>query len=240
MSSSGGSQKTAFSISADSYDANRHFFLSQFFRDNYDAWCSKLPLVSSGISVTKIEVWVTNKKGNFDSSRNLVSFQDIGEGDNSHILNHHWTGTGAGNPSNTSNNLLTEIREQYPNARYIDQVSTALAPLEAYGVVGGRDYEKVESARLLSSSEYTLNSALGYISLNSALTADEVLSVAYQYTYRGATYQVGEFSSDIDSTAQSLYVKMLKGTTASPTYPMWDLMMKNVYSLGAYQVSPNN
>lgn len=240
VSSSGGSQKTAFSISADSYDANRHFFLSQFFRDNYDAWCSKLPLVSSGISVTKIEVWVTNKKGNFDSSRNLVSFQDIGEGDNSHILNHHWTGTGAGNPSNTSNNLLTEIREQYPNARYIDQVSTALAPLEAYGVVGGRDYEKVESARLLSSSEYTLNSSLGYISLNSALTADEVLSVAYQYTYRGATYQVGEFSSDIDSTAQSLYVKMLKGTTASPTYPMWDLMMKNVYSLGAYQVSPNN
>lgn len=240
VNSSGGAQKTSFSVSADDYDANRHFFLSQFFRDNYDNWCAKLPLVSSGISITKIEVWITNKRGNFDSSRNLVSFQDIGEGADNHILNHHWIGTGDGNPSNSSNNLLSEIRTQYPAARNIDQVSTALAPLEAYGITGGRDYEKVESARLLSSSEYTLNSSLGYISLNSALTADEVLSVAYQYTYKGATYQVGEFSSDIDSTSQSLYVKMLKGTTASPSYPMWDLMMKNVYSLGAYQVSSSN
>jgi cell surface protein SprA len=119
-------------------------------------------------------------------------------------------------------------------------VTTALEPLTAYGIEGGRDYEKIESARLLQASEYTLNKSLGYLSLNTALNADEVLAVAYQYTYRGKTYQVGEFSGDITSTDQSLYVKMLKSTTVSPKTPMWHLMMKNVYSLGSYQVQEKN
>ena len=143
-------------------------------------------------------------------------------------------------PSNNSNDLLSIIKEQYPDARNINQVTQALAPLGAHGIEGGKDYEKIESARLLSSSEYTLNSTLGYISIKSQINADEVLGVAFQYTYNGQVYQVGEFSSDITSTTQSLYVKMLKSTTTSPRLPMWRLMMKNVYSLGGYQVQKSN
>ncbi|MBQ3959552.1 MAG: cell surface protein SprA, partial [Muribaculaceae bacterium] len=239
VNTKGGAQTTPFYIQADAYDQNKHFFLGHFFRDNYDNWCSKLPLVSSGIEINRIEVWITNKRSNFSEARNLVAFMDVGE--SQHILNNHWVGDPTqDNPSNTSNNELTEIKEQYPEARYISQVSTALEPLQAYGIEGGRDYEKIESARLLQSSEYTLNKSLGYISLNTALNADEALAVAYQYTYRGKTYQVGEFSGDINSTDQSLFVKMLKSTTVSPNTPMWHLMMKNVYSLGSYQVQEKN
>lgn len=239
VSTRGGAQTTDFSINVDDYDANRHFFLGHFFRNHYDEFCSKLPLVSSGINITRIEVWITNKRGNYEQSRNIIGFMDLGE---SQVLsNNHWLpNTAIENPSNSSNNLLNEISSQYANARYISQVTSVLSPLSAYGIEGGQDYEKVESARLLSSSEYTLNSSLGYISLKSALNADEVLAVAYQYTYRGQTYQVGEFSGDIASTEQSLFVKMLKGTTISPRLPMWKLMMKNVYSLGAYQVQKTN
>ena len=239
VSTKGGAQTSEFSINADEYDANRHFFLSQFFYDNYDTFYATLPLVNSGINITRIEVWVTNKRQDYDESRNIVAFMDIGE--NQRLASTHWTTDQTlNNPSNNSNNLLTEIRNEYPNARYINQVTTALQPLSAYGIEGGRDYEKVESARLLSSSEYTLNSSLGYISLRSALSSDEVLAVAYEYTYNGTTYQVGEFSADITSTEQSLYVKMLKGSTVSPYLPAWKLMMKNVYSLGAYQVQKEN
>ncbi|MBR6431217.1 MAG: cell surface protein SprA, partial [Muribaculaceae bacterium] len=235
----GGAQTTDFYITADKYDQNRHFFLSHFFRDNYDTWTSKLPLVSSGINITRIEVWVTNKRGNFNESRNIMAFMDAGE--SQHISNSHWTPTTSSpNPTNTSNNLLDEIKNSYPEARYISQASTALAPLAAYEFEGGKDYEKIESARLLSTNEYKLNSSLGYISLNTALASDEVLAVAYQYTYMGKTYQVGEFASDIASTEQSLYVKMLKSTTINTKVPMWDLMMKNIYSLGAYQVQQSN
>ena len=235
----GGAQTTDFYITADKYDQNRHFFLSHYFRDNYDKWTSKLPLVSSGINITRIEVWVTNKRGNFNESRNIMAFMDAGE--SQHISNSHWQATSPmANPTNTSNSLLTEIKENYPDARYISQAATALEPLSAYGFEGGKDYEKIESARLLSSNEYKVNNSLGYISLNTSLASDEVLAVAYQYTYMGNTYQVGEFASDIASTEQSLYVKMLKATTINTQVPMWDLMMKNVYSLGAYQLQRSN
>ena len=136
---------------------------------------------------------------------------------------------------------MREIKDEYPDARYMSKASTALEPLKVnYGFEGGKDYEKIESARLLTSSEYTLNSSLGYIMLKTALSSDEILAVAYEYTYQGRTYRVGEFSGDITSTDQSLYVKMLKGTTSSPEYCMWDLAMKNVYALGAYQIQKNN
>ncbi len=239
VSSRGGSQTTKFTVNADEYDANRHFFLAHFFRDNYDRFASKLPYVISGVKITRIEVWVTNKGGKYEQSRNLVAFQDLGE--DSHLASSYWQPNPAlPNTANSSNNLLSVIKTDYPGARNINTVTQALEPLSAYGIEGGSDYEKVESARLLSSSEYTLNSTLGYISLKSAHSADEVLAVAYEYTYNGQVYQVGEFSGDITTTDQSLYVKMLKSTTTTPAMPVWDLMMKNVYNLGAYQIQKQN
>ena len=238
ISTSGGVQTTKFSIRADQYDANRHFFLSQYFYENYDKFASKLPYVSSGINITRIEVWVTNKNSNYNESRNFVGFMDLGE--NHNLANDYWQPNYSyDNPSNQSNNLLDVLKTEYPDAREISRVTQVLEPLQAYGITGGRDFEKVESARLLSSSEYTLNSTLGYISLKAQLASDEVLAVAYEYTCNGKVYQVGEFSSDVTTTNQSLYLKMLRGTTISPKLPMWRLMMKNVYSLGAYQLSSN-
>ena len=231
----GGAQTTEFSINADEYDQNRHFFLAHWFRDNYDKFAAHLPYVSSGVKITRIDVWITNKNGRYDQSRNLVGFMDIGE--NSVLGNHYWQpDPSLPNPANGSNNLLSVIKSDYPEARDINRVTQVLDPLSAYGIEGGSDYEKVESARLLSSSEYTLNSTLGYISVRTALNADEVLAVAFEYTYNGRVYQVGEFSSDITTTDQALFVKMLKSTTTSTKLPMWHLMMKNVYSLGGYQI----
>ncbi len=239
VNTKGGAQTTDFSVNADQYDQNRHFFLSQYFYSNYDRFASKLPFVSSGVNITRIEVWVTNKGGKYEQSRNLVGFADLGE--NHNLNNTYWQPDMAVPvPSNQSNNLLSVIKEQYPDARNINQVTQALEPLRAYGIEGGHDYEKMESARLLGASEYTLNSTLGYISLKTQLNADEVLAVAYQYTYNGQVYQVGEFSSDIATTTQSLYLKMLKATTVDPRMPLWRLMMKNVYLLGAYQVQQQN
>ncbi len=238
VSSKGGAQTTKFSVNADDYEANRHFFLSHFFRENYDNFASRLPYVSSGVKITRIEVWVTNKSGKYEQARNFVGFMDLGE--NQRLANNYWTGDPSRpNPSNTSNDLLNIIKNNFPEARDINRVTQVLDPLSSYGIEGGKDYEKVESARLLSSTEYTLNSTLGYISIKSTLNADEVLAVAYEYTYNGQVYQVGEFSGDITNTDQSLYLKMLKATTTSPYLPMWDLMMKNVYSLGAYQLQKN-
>ena len=106
-------------------------------------------------------------------------------------------------PGNNANNEYAMMVGSYSAARDIDQTSTVL---DGAGLVGGSDYEKLESARLLTSSEYTLNSALGYVSLKTSLQTDQVLAVAFEYTYGGTVYQVGEFASDNTDVSQALFV----------------------------------
>ena len=121
----GGAQTTEFSVNADEYDQNRHYFLAHFFRDNYDRFAARLPYVSSGVKITRIEVWVTNKTGKFDQARNFVGFMDLGE--SSVTASDYWTKNPAlPNPANASNNLLSVIKTDYPAARNINQVTQAL------------------------------------------------------------------------------------------------------------------
>ena len=244
VSSKGGAQMTRFDIGSDNYDENRHFFLSHFFRDRYESALANVPYVSSGVQINKIEVWVTNKRGNYDEARNIVGFADLGEV-GTHLQIPSWGGAPALPPDNNVNGLYEAVRAT--PFRDIHQASAALEGLG--GMEGGLDFEKVESARRLTSGDYTLNSALGYISLKSALNQDEVLAVAYEYTYNGRVYQVGEFSTDANPELQApatLALKLLKSTANAPHaynpsrpnehYGTWDLMMKNIYSLGATSI----
>ena len=227
VSSKGGVQLTPFEINVADYEENRHFFLSRYFRNQYDRWMQKLPNLVTGVTINRVEIWVTNKTGTTANTRNIVALTDLGEA--SKISNPMWTATGQV-PSNRANTEYQAMTTQYVAARDIDQ---AAATLEGAGLVGGADFEKLESARLLSSSEYTVNTALGYVSLKTGIQTDQVLAVAYEYTSGGVTYQVGEFASDITDTKQALFVKALKNTSCNPQQGNWDLMMKNVYYLAS-------
>ena len=229
VSSKGGTQTTNYEISAVDYEENRHFWLSHFFRDNYDRWMRTLPTIASGITLKRVELWVTNKSASTQNNRNIIAFTDLGEAQ--HIWNSNWSGVAASQPQNRANDLYQTIIDKHPNARDIGQATNELDAIPDFN--GGADYEKLQSARLLSSSEYSINYALGYVSLNFQLEPDEVLAVAFEYTYNGQTFQVGEFASDLTDNKQCLYVKALKSTTSSPRMGNWPLMMKNVYALGA-------
>lgn len=234
VSSKGGVQTKPFELTIDQYDENRHFFLSHYFRDRYDEAVKNLNTISSPVTISKVEVWVTNKRATYDQARNVVAFADLAEHAN---ISNTAVVSPSGSlsvPYNNTNTLYNTLNQQFAGARDISTVNQALGGT----FVNGTEYEEVESARLLDASEYTVNTKLGYISLKTQLQADEVLAVAYNYTYSdGKTYQVGEFSTDNPSSAAScLYVKLLKGITMSPDMPFWDLMMKNIYSLGAYSV----
>lgn len=229
VSSKGGTQFTAFEFDVTDYEENRHFFLSRYFRDRYDEGMSRLPNVTTGITINRVEIWVTNKTGNTTNSRDIVALTDLGE--NQKVSNPMWGVTGQPVPSNSANSEYSTMVTSYAAARDINQTSSVLDAVP--GFVGGVDYEKLESARLLNSSEYTVNTALGYVSLKSSLQTDQVIAVAYEYTYGGVTYQVGEFASDIQDVGQALFVKSLKNTSNNPQQGNWDLMMKNVYYLAS-------
>ena len=229
VSSKGGKQLTPFEFDVTDYEENRHFFLSKYFKDKYNDAMSRLPNLMTGVTINRVEIWVTNKTGTTTNSRDIVAFTDLGE--NTSVSNPMWGVTGQAVPGNNANTEYSTIVNSYADARDINLTSSVLDAIPGFD--GGTDYEKLESARLLSSSEYTLNSALGYVSLKSTLQTDQVLAVAYEYTYGGMTYQVGEFASDIQDVNQALFVKSLKNTSNNPSQGNWDLMMKNVYYLAS-------
>ncbi len=220
VSSKGGTQMTPFELDVANYEENRHFFLAKYFREHYDAAMSQLPNILTGINITRIEVWVTNKTGTTSNSRNLIALSELGESQPK----------GGTSPSALPDNNVTPLYGNMPAAaRDIDQASTALEGM----LEGGTDYEKMSSARLLNSSEYTLNTALGYLSLKTSLQTDQVLAVAFRYTYGGMEYQVGEFAEEHNNAGEALYVKSLKNTSNNPQQANWPLMMKNVYYLAS-------
>ncbi|MBO5550156.1 MAG: cell surface protein SprA [Prevotella sp.] len=225
VSSKGGTQLTPFELNVANYEENRHFFLSNYFRERYDAAMQQLPTLTSGVTITRVEVWVTNKSGTTSNSRNVLAFADLAE---STSITWGDGGKQSAVPDNNANREYDALTTTYVAARDIDQASTVL--VSPY-FEGGTSYEKLASARLLNSSEYTLNSALGYISLKTALQTDQVLAVAYEYTQGGVTHRVGEFAADHTSTNDALFVKSLKNTSNNPQQFNWPLMMKNVYYL---------
>ena len=236
VSSSGGVQNTPFKIKSSEYDENRHFFLSQYFRDNYERALSTLPIITSDVTITKIEVWVTNIGAAVADNRNIIAFTDLGEHDpsNQYLFNKD----NILYPDDDRNTLPDVIFSgDTSQLRDISTVFAYLSSIPGADFIEGTDYDKIESARKLKSSEYTFNRVLGFISLNTALTSSQVLAVAYQYTVNGEIYQVGEFSDGGINSPQNLIVKLLRPTSVNTKSPLWDLMMKNVYSLGAYQLS---
>lgn len=249
----GGAQTQEFDIRADDYEANRHYFLSQFFLNQYDEAMRSLPVPNSGVNITRIEVWVVNTQANTQDVRNVIGFTDLGEHPNyvsSNLPVAELTDdpdlviTDNLNPSN-QNNELFELMVNNPNVLGFTGANAAISALNV-GMTQGVHYERVGNARKLAQTEYSFNARLGFISLRQALNNAEVLGVSYEYTLNGETYQVGTLSQDGFSAPDALMLKMLKSSitqlrlsNGAPA-PLWKIMMKNVYSMQAFGLSQEN
>src|SRR6186997_3489269 len=232
MGLQGGSATQSFTYKADEYEENRHFLMSQYFRDNYNNAMKELPVVNSLVQILRVEVWVTNRTGSTTDTRDVVALMDLGEGQ----PYGPWNGIGNVPPRNDANSLYSSLLNT-PGARSSSSVTSVLS---GAGLQPVQDFEKTFARKLLP-QDYYFNPQVGFISLNQQLQPDEVLGIAFQYTYNGKVYQVGEFSTDVppDSSGLStpvLYLKLLKATSQRTNLPIWELMMKNVYSVGFGQL----
>ncbi len=266
VSAEGSGAVQEFNLYALDYDSNRHFFLSQYFRNKYDATLKNYPLIDSRIQISRVEVWVTNKQSRVSTTannlRNIVAVQDLGEAqltglsDDQVVVLSPSTGmfnNAADSPPDNSNNDYDPAQIKSGSGLLnsnIREIATSASGFNV-SVKEGQDYSKLENARKLTSTEYTLNKQLGYISLTQKLANDEVLAVAYQYTSGDQVYQVGEFADDgVDATVvtdsqtittQSLVLKMLKSSLVNIKNPVWNLMMKNIYQIpNAYQITQDD
>ena len=233
----GGSQGKNFEIKSSAYDENRHFFLSQYFRDNYERSLKNLPVITSGVTITRLEVYVTNRTQSTETLRNLVGFSDLGEANpyNKSSSKQLPASTPVDNPNNT---LYEKIKGDSA-LRKADQATFLLET--RYNLAKGTDFDILRGSKRLSDREFRYSPELGYISLVTPLRNDEILAVSYEYTLNGRRHQVGELTEDYQGQADNkvLFLKMLKSSTIRNNleHPMWNLMMKNVYSLNGQQLS---
>ena len=238
----GGAASQQFEIKADEYEENRHFLVGQYFKNRYNAVMRNLPAVTSPVQILRMEVWVTNRNGTTTETRDVVGLADLGESQpylpppTINVL------SSSDVPSNNTNDLYAKVLNQ-PDAR---NPAMAFNNLSNLGLSPVQDFEKT-FARKLDSTQYIFNrqAGIGTLSLSQPLQTDEVLAVAYQYTFNGRVYQVGEFSQDVppDSTSATqkvLFLKLLKATSQRPKLPIWDLMMKNVYTIGYGVLTPSD
>ncbi|MBQ0155147.1 MAG: cell surface protein SprA [Bacteroidales bacterium] len=250
VSSKNGASTTEFEVDITDYDENKHYFLSRYFREHYDQWMKSVPLINSGIVITNIDVWVTNlntysstQNTNNQSTRNIIAFTRMGESDNAESSDFQ-------KDSNFPSNDLWSIYDQIKDKKHPLRTADMIEDVPELSLLKkDEDYAEIKSARKLTPSEYTLNENLGYISLRSALNNGEVLAVAYEYRMGGKTYRVGELSSNLSSSMESstesisandapaLYAKLIKTVEVDPNNEkIWDLMMKNVYNIGGYNI----
>ena len=242
-----GSQTQTFGIKADDYEENKHFLLGQFFRNHYNSALANYPLISSVVTINKIEVYVTNRTGAVDGIRDMLAFQDLGE--RTPYRPDLVDATKPEMPDNRSNRLYERVLRD-PRARTTDGATSNASNVEG-GIANrndptdngklkdGIDFVRT-SARKLSPSEFAYNPQLGYLSLNTQVNSDDIVGVAYRYTYNGKVFQVGEFAEDLppDTVNQKvIFLKLLKSRSLIPTLPLWKLMMKNIYALGGIGVS---
>ncbi|MEQ8905575.1 cell surface protein SprA [Ekhidna sp.] len=226
-----GFQGREFEVQASDYEENRHFFLGHFFRDNYEQWLSALPQITSGVNVTRAEVYVLNRNNDTQTTRNIMGFMDLGEGTVIHRPEE--VGNGNGGPTrNNANDLFRNLTVQSADA--VDAFIQSTFPT----FENSTDYVKVTTARKLDDSEYRINRELGYVTLTRSLASDEILAVAYEYTFNGTAYKVGELTEDYQGRSDDkiIYLKLLRPNKINTDVPTWDLMMKNIYNLNAAQV----
>jgi len=261
----GGGTLNDFELSALDYDEDKHFFLAQYFRDQYDEALTNYPFIKSQVQITRLEVWVTNRGQQTLNVRNIVALQDLGEAlkEKTRIGLANGEPAGFFNTSATNQELPRNNANDYDpllidnggvlnsNIRDIATVDNGFDINTGYQINQGFDYAILENARKLETGrDFQFDSQLGYISLNQRLSNDEVLAVAFQYTYNGEIFQVGEFANGgIDATTvtpgaevpqinnNTLVLKLLKSNITNVSDPIWDLMMKNIYSTGAFQLS---
>ena len=221
----GGAQVTKYEIEADNYEANKHFFLGHYFRDQYNTALASLPFVNSGVNINRIEVWISNTNTSTNDIRSVVAFAELAE-DGTRIPANQAGYVHDQHPSTLPFNGQNDLYNNFFNDASVRTVNTTVSSINSLSgntLKQTINYELVASARKLQPSEFTYNARLGYISLNQQLNPDQVLSVAYQYTVNGQVYQVGEFSDGGISAPQALYTKMLKSTAVNTGHPMWHL-----------------
>ncbi len=257
---SGGAESVKFDLKATDYDPSTHFFLSYYFRNNWETALSQPPRVllrqqdalgRAGVEkIIALEVWRLQRVEIQETNSGvLVAMADLGE---EQAIVQQQQGTPYDkvvSPSPAIDQYSDDEIEN--NLRRSGQDVSAADFLVGSKGLDATDFQTGRFKRLELGRDYTLDPTLGFISLKQRLADNEAIAVAFRYqTTTGQVVQVGDFSGASGGTngqisQGALVTKLLRGTnpvapSASFVPATWYLEMRNIYSLRGGGIRPDD
>ncbi|MEX0772300.1 MAG: cell surface protein SprA [Balneolales bacterium] len=219
---SSGSEETEFSIAPAQYEDDRHFFLDFYNRQEFEGAMSDPNLSSRLYDITRIDVYVLNvTQREEEGQRRAIALVDLG-------VNEEQSGYTIPNPDFDQFN--DSDLEQFRDLSQTPQASDL--------GVSSDEFEEGYFEPLREGEDYTVDRALGYISLNSRLDSRQALAVSF--AYRDGNNNIVNVGDINQGDGDRIVLKLLKPSNLTQSSKAWDLMMRNIYSLNATNLSSDN
>ena len=220
---SGGSTESEISLRPTDYQEDRHFFLDFFSRQEFEDAMSD-PVISTRIyEITRMDVYLLNISSEAeDDQRRGIALTDLGtieEADGSFAA-----------PNQEQDIFDPDLLDQYTDP----DEGVSASDLD----VASDEFEEGYFKPLQEGEDYTYDESLGYLSLERSISDRQAVAVSFAYRNRqGEIINVGDVN---DGGSDRLYLKLLRPSNLSTSSKAWDLMMRNIYSLSAQDLSPDD
>ncbi|WP_138429269.1 cell surface protein SprA [Fodinibius saliphilus] len=217
----GGAQEKKISIRPGEYEADRHFFLDFYTRQEFEDNVSNPQQTGQALQLVEINVWALREASqSVEGERQAIALGPLGvdEGPSG----------GFSPPNDEEDDFSDALLNQYRDPA--EGVSASDFGVDPSQFVEGYFVPMQEGV------DYEIRPDLGYISLKRNLGARQALAVSFKYrdSQSGKTISIGDVSQ---GGGGRIYLKLLRPQTVTTTNDLWDLMMKNVYSLGVANIT---
>ncbi|WP_310682322.1 cell surface protein SprA [Aliifodinibius sp. S!AR15-10] len=217
----GGAQEQDISIRPADYENDTHFFLDFFTRQQFEQNMSNPQQLGQALQLSEVKVWILRESTqSFDGERQAIAMVDLGVVQN--------PDSSYAPPNDDLDSFPEDTLDQYRDPAV--GVSAADFGVEPSEFVEGYFIPLQEGA------DYELNRPLGYLSLKRNLGSRQALAISFKYLnpQTGETVTVGDVSQ---GGGNRIFLKLIRPQNVTTTNSAWDLMMKNIYSLGVSNVS---
>lgn len=220
----GGAQERPVRLQPAAYENARHFFLDFYTRQEFETSMSNPQQRLQTLQLSEVNVWVLGDQVQAEEgARPAVALSEYGV---------------VRNPDGSyapPDNRFDRFDEEFLDAfRDPDQGISA----SDLGLEDSRDFEEGYFRLLTEGADYMVDRISGFISLNRALSPREVLAVSFTYVgLDGETVTVGDMNQ---GGSERIFLKLLRPQNLSTDHRTFPLTMRNVYSLGATNLTPEN
>lgn len=220
---SGGSTESEISLRPTDYQEDRHFFLDFFSRQEFEGAMADPVIATRIFDITRMDVYLLNISAEAeDDQRRAIALTDLGtveQGEDFAMPDPE------GDPFDPS--VLEGFRDPDEGVSASD-----------LGVASD-EFEEGYFIPLQEGQDYTYDETLGFISLETSISDRQAVAVSFAYR-DPQTNEIVNVGDVNEGGSDRLFLKLLRPSNLSTSSRAWPLMMRNIYSLNATDLTPDD